>query len=364
MRTLYFLTLVCFLLYSYCLVDPNITLFNHPAWTAFRNAMVQVGYHQRGLSSMIFLVLITALVFEHIKMQSSIKIDPIRVAIATAGILLLSYPFLSRDMFNYMFDARILTVHGANPYLHAALDFPQDQWLRFMHWTHRPYPYGPTFLPITLVPSYLSTGKFLLNFVFFKMMYAGFYIAGVIMLGRIKKSYALFFATHPLVIIEGLINTHNDFIAVILAILGIYYFRRNLTSLPSKLVGWLALVASTGIKFLTLPTLLLGIGAKPSKKMVAVSATCMAILIAYLSFTGEVQEWYFLNFLVFIPFLYPLLRKGHIFSYGLLLSYYPFIRYGEWDSTEKLFMKHIIILSALIINILFIIYRKPAYESH
>ena len=58
------------------------------------------------------------------------------------------------------------------------------------------------------------------------------------------------FATHPLIIMEGLLNLHNDLIGVCLAIIGFYYLLKN-----KNIQARLLLTASFGIKYLTLPFL-------------------------------------------------------------------------------------------------------------
>ena len=57
-----------------------------------------------------------------------------------------SYVAFSYDLFNYIFDAKIITFYHQNPYFHKALDYPGDPMLSFMRWTHRVYPYGPIWL--------------------------------------------------------------------------------------------------------------------------------------------------------------------------------------------------------------------------
>lgn len=350
----YYLTLILLLIYSFVHVDPSMTLINHPLWETFRNVMVQIGFHQRAYSTLLFVIIMTLLVIAHVKIMQIKKINPLRVAMVTALILLLSYPFLSRDLFNYMFDARIVTWYQANPYIHAALDFPSDPWLRFMHWTHRTYPYGPSFLMMTIIPSLLSMGKFILSFIFFKGLWMGVYILGVATLNKINKSYALFFATHPLVIIEGLVNVHNDLLAVVFALLAIL-LRKNIFK-------WFSILISIGVKYITIPGLLLIQHTKTPKRNVIVSVVLFTIFLGYLSLSGEIQQWYFLNYLVLIPFVFFILRQFHIFTYGILISYYPYILYGAWDSQDKLLIKHTIIIVGFIINLLYIKLFHKTYE--
>ena len=271
----YILTLLGLTVYSYALVDPNLTLLNHPFWESFRNQMVVLGYHQRAWSFAIFIILLILLFFFHYWFTKQKKSNPITLSLIIIICLLVAYPFFSHDFFNYLFDAKIFTIYGQNPYLHRALDFPNDPWLRFMHWTHRTYPYGPVFLGITIIPSFLSFGKLILAFVFFKLSFAFFYFLAVFSLNRINRRLAVFFATSPLVIIEGLVNNHNDLIAVSLALLAVYFVLK-------KKKSWLALVfflMSAGIKYITLVFLPL---LSKSKKSVYLSLVLLCFVLLLL----------------------------------------------------------------------------------
>lgn len=333
-------------IYSYALVDLNLTLINHPLWEKFREKIIQLGYFQRNLSTNIYLVIIISLTLIHLLVKNNKKIDPFKVSIGIGLISLFSYPFLSHDFFNYLFDAKILTFYQQNPYLHKALDFPQDPWLRFMHWTHRSYPYGPSWLIISLIPSFFSFGKFLLSFFFFKLMFIFFYLLTVYLLKKINLSSALFFATHPLVIIEGLVSPHNDLVAVSLAILGIYFLLKS-----KNLLGRFFLIFSALIKYLTAP--LVFISPKKKKYLPVIFISLISILL-YLSIKYEIQPWYFLSIFAFLPFYPNLINKINIFLIGLLFSYYPYLKFGGWDKTESIHLKHQIIIVFLTLNIIFI----------
>ncbi len=350
MIVLFGILLALFSVYSYALVDPNITLISHPLWTDFRNVMVQFGYYQRENSSLTYITLIGGLfIFSYFATKKYKEVNILALAGIGALFSIISYPFISHDFFNYLFDAKILTFYHQNPYLHKALDFPNDPWVRFMHWTIRTYPYGPTFLPITLIPSFLSLGKFLLAFLFFKGLFAGFYFAAVYYLNKIDKKIAVFFATQPLIIVEGLINSHNDLLAVSLGIIGVYYLLKK-----SKRESSVFFLLSAGIKYMTAPLFLLFV---PGKYSVKISYLLTLVLILYVSFTGEIQPWYFLNLFIFLPFLGKWLLNWSLFFTGLLFAYYPYIRFGDWSS-GPVGLKHQIMFSFFIINALLVIVTK------
>lgn len=344
---LYILTLISATVYSYSLIDLNLTLFNHPLWDKFRNIIIQIGYFNRDKSFFIYLVLIVAL-FLLSKALIKAEVNPIKLALTIGLITLFAYPFLSHDFFNYLFDAKILTFYHKNPYLYKALDFPNDPWIRFMHWTHRTYPYGPIFLLISAVPSFFAFGKFILSFLFFKLTFFLFYFVSVYLLNKLNKNQAVLLAVNPLIIVEGLINLHNDLLALSLAVCGIYYLLKN-----KNISGRIFLFLSVGIKYITFPLIFLK-KKKNNKLNFLILIACLSVLSA-LSIRQEVQPWYFLSLFALLPIFEKLISRLNIFFFGLLMSYYPYIRLGGWDTIEKIKLKHIIILVFLSANAIYLI---------
>ncbi|HLL60594.1 MAG TPA: hypothetical protein VK338_02665, partial [Candidatus Nitrosocosmicus sp.] len=199
---------------------------------------------------MYIVIILGLFLFHHLFLRLYKELDIFKLTMMICFLLFFSYPFLSHDLFSYMFDAKIFTEYHQNPYLHRPMEYTNDPWLRFMHWTHRTYPYGPSFLILTLLPSVLGFGKFILTFFAFKLLFVAAYLGGVYALNKVNKKWAIIFATHPLVLIEGLISTHNDLIAVSLALLGSYLVLSN-----KNILGRLLLLLSGGIKYTTLPIL-------------------------------------------------------------------------------------------------------------
>lgn len=325
------------------MVDLNLTLFNNKLWDNFRTFIIQIGYFNKRLSTIIFFsgIIIFYLLYFVVK---KIKPNPIKIALIIGVVSLVAYPFLSHDFFNYMFDARIFTFYGKNPYLFRALDFPADHWTRFMHWTHRVYPYGPTFLPITLIPSFLSGGKFILSLFFFKSTFMLFYLAAVWTINKIDKNKALIIATHPLIIIEGLITPHNDLIAMSLGLIGIYLLFNS-----KKVWSRIIFVVSGLIKYSTLPILILS---KKNKWLNILAFIGTLIPLYYLTFYSEIQPWYFLILFIFLPIFPNLIKRIELFLMGLIFSYYPYIMLGGWNSKDKVDMKHQVIIYFFIANLL------------
>lgn len=211
-------------IYSYSQIDLNLTLLQSPLFLKFQFLMVQLGYYQRVYSVLIFTVILLLLFTAYLFLLRKGKTPVISLkntvlligGVAVIGVI--SYPAFSYDLFNYIFDARIVTFYHQNPYLYKALDFPSDNWIRFMHWTHRTYPYGPVWLLVTLPFSFLGFGRFLLTLVNFKVMFSLFYLGNCYLIYMISSAIdpknrswrLLFFALNPLVIIESVVSPHID----------------------------------------------------------------------------------------------------------------------------------------------------------
>ena len=164
----------------------------------------------------------------------------------------------------------------------------------------------------------------------------------------------MIFATNPLIIIEGLVNSHNDLIGVSLGLIGVFYLLIS-KGFKSRLL----FLISAGIKYITFPLLFLSRDKKKMNRFVFIS---IIGALVYLSFKSEIQPWYFLNLFIFLPFYEQLINRLNIFFFGLLVSYYPYIRLGGWDSLEKINIKHWIIGVFLIINIVYLLFSRKKFS--
>src|SRR3972149_9460018 len=171
------LTAIAFILltlYSFSQIDLNLTLSGYLYYQKFQNMMIGLGYYRRPLSAAIYLILLVLIFLTYLKWLKLIRkykisrnqLKWLLLIIVLAGIF--SYPAFSHDIFNYMFDARLVTKYQVSPWHYKALDFPADTWTRFMRWTHRPSVYPPIWIGLSLAPSLLGVGKFTLTLLLFK----------------------------------------------------------------------------------------------------------------------------------------------------------------------------------------------------
>jgi len=336
---IFFLFLVtCFLLlvYSFSQVDLNLTLSPHPLYQSFQKNLTTLGYFHRPLSTSIYisiLLLITAcyLLLARMAKKMSAKQTWLLIILATI-ILLPSYPAFSHDIFNNIFDARIVTKYGLSPWHYKALDFPADTWIRFMRWTHRPSVYPPIWIGLSLIPSFVGIGKFILTLGLFKVMAALAYLGSAKLIYKISQklnqnpSLALsLYAFNPLVIVESIVNAHMETTMTFFALLSFYLFLTH-----KKFLSWVFYLTAIGIKFMTFylaPVLVKGKKYLPHAVTLG-TITTLAFIIWY-----GFQPWYILWTLPFAIFLKKSFLKTLIISMSLAALFWniPLILFGDFN---------------------------------
>jgi hypothetical protein len=317
---------------SYTQVDLNLTLLNWKPYLDFQSKLTWLGYFNRSVNGLLFTLSFIGLTIGYLALVKSahakwISLEQLKkLAIATSFILLFSYSVFSHDIFNYIFDARIVTFYHQNPYEHKALDYPSDDWIRFMQWTHRSYPYGPTWLLITLIPSILGFEKLLPTYLLFKGLFVASYLVLLYYLIKIleyKKTKAsaipvcfALIAFNPLIIIDGLVSSRIDLVMASTLFIALYYHFK------SSMQSYLWLFISGATKFATLgflPLFLIGFNRLKEEKFIY-GLFFLALLTAPLQMLLRgVQPWYFILPLTILPMLYPYLRLKLIVILSLLM---------------------------------------------
>src|SRR3990167_4103376 len=224
-------------IFSYSYVDLNLTISQNKLILSFVDTIQQLGYFNRPQATLIYLLLIiftfSFFIFNlWLFYKSKIGLNYLQFStLASTLILVFAYPFLSSDLFNYMFDAKIILKYHASPYTHRPLDFPNDEWLRFMRWVHRYSPYGPFWLGMSIIPAFLGFGKFILNYLTFKIFISSFHLINTYLIWKILNRVNIktatfgtaFYALNPLFLIEGVANAHNDIVVATLMLASVYF---------------------------------------------------------------------------------------------------------------------------------------------
>jgi Gpi18-like mannosyltransferase len=219
--------------------------------------------------------------------------------------------------------------------------------LGFMQWTHRTYPYGPSWLLISIPLSYVGLQIFLPTLILFKTLAVGGYLGSIYFIERIVKKIfpgkellaVVFFAFNPLIIIELLVSGHHDGIMMFLTLASFYFI------LEKKYGRALLLfVLSVGIKYVTIflfpifsAIVVMQVMKKkiPWKSFIATLLACMFFgVLAASQHSGNFQPWYLLFILPFVAlvgfdaiFTIPAI----ILSISGLLTYVPFLYLGNWN---------------------------------
>lgn len=349
---LYIFSLLALFAYSYTQVDLSLTLSRLSVWQYIEKSFQYIGYFQRPLSTGIYigiLVLLFACSLWLLRLSWKKELAPktIWIMIVVTGIILaFSYNAFSYDLFNYIFDAKLITHYHVNPYLYKALDFPHDPMLSFMHWTQRTYPYGPIWLGVTVPLSFIGFQFFMPTFYLFKLLMAGSYIGTAYFIHKIMQKVdeehslpaLIFFTCSPLVLIEGLVSAHNDMVMIFLATMGIYFLIENKYVRAFFLLG-----LSIATKFATvfiLP-LFMGVLYGHMKKqkinwpfLFVLFSLCMIVPVVAASLRTNFQPWYVLYAMPFAALAvrnYYIAIPYTIFSLFALLEYVPFLYKGDWN---------------------------------
>jgi hypothetical protein len=361
-------------IYSYSQVDLNLTLSSNPYYQLIQNNLINLGYFNRPVSGIFFLIIIllmSVVSFIIINLSKKNQLDRKRIIIIISSIIFfsfISYPAYSHDIFNYIFDARIVTKYHLNPYYYKALDFSSDPWIRFMHWTHRTYPYGPVWLIATLPFSYFGFNKFVLTLISFKMMFVFIYLCNLYLINKIlhfikspdRVTGVLYFALNPLIIVETLISPHNESLVILFFLFSTYFILNK-----SKGYSYLSIFLSAGVKYTTvifIPIFLFWrkiISKTGYEKILLIFLFVLSIPLSIQIYLREPYPWYFIPF-IGITSLLPRVKRFHYyiycFSVGFILRYYPFLFTGEYSKQNLRTELYILFIPPMILGI-FDIYR-------
>lgn len=387
-------------LFSFVFTDPNLTLINRQAFIACQNFLWQNILPNTYLRVGTYLTLTGALMINYLYLikfwPKKIKFFDKKIIITLLPlflILLISYNALSHDLFNYIFNARILIKYGTNPHRVAALNFPNDPWLRFMHNVHTTAPYGQAWTIISLIPYFFGFNKFLLTYLSFKFfaflgMLLSYFFLNKLLNKKENKNFklALLFL-NPLILIETLANAHNDW-WMMWPVLASFLIAKKFIQEKNKNYFWIILIVL--LMFFSVFTKFASLVAIPFLIYYLSKNHLEKLLIFKTKFPEKIKHFidqYFWD-LISISFFLPLLTKRSqcfltwyliwpmaflpllkskcwrnnllIFSFSALLSYVPWILYLPWLNFEHalanvLLYKQVILWSSPLIYNLFLL---------
>lgn len=388
---LWCLTVVGLTWWSYALVDPNLTLLRWDPFVQWQTGRWQELLNPALLAQQYYLIVV-AWWMAFLGVMGMIWRQPtkakewvIPLLVVTVLILFAGHNAHSRDIYNYLFNAKMVTQYQADPHVQTALDFPDDPWIRFMHNVHTPAPYAYGWTWLSLVPFVLSgAGKsFLLTYL---AMRAWMVLGWGVFLGAVwwalGKSDALrtrrwerwsLLAFHPLVLMEVLLNGHNDvwMMAPAAAAYGFLLWKPRRFWQWGAIAGLLGL--SVAVKFVTIVLvpifvghLILELAPKIlSRKWTLLawierlahqwSADLAALALVVPLFTARSQQfhpWYAVWFLAWLPFVRSAWLRWSLLGLSLTsqLRYLPWIQAGFQYNPEVQWQMRVITWSGLILG--------------
>lgn len=353
---LYPIFIVCFIVFSYLFIDANLIYL--------KGLYTGVSLNQRIFVSLFYIVSILLffsfyLYFLLIGKNDKLKKKVLIILLSVSALLVFSYPaIVSYDIFNYLATAKVTFHYMENPYQVMPNEFVSDPMLLFTRAANKYALYGPVWIILTGVPYVLSFQNVVLQMFLFRIFVALFYFGLVYLIYKITKSYysVVFFALNPLVLIETFVSGHNDVVMMFFALLSFYMLRDN-----KKVTSLVSLFLSIFIKFATIvlfPVWMYIVFSKHKKKEVnfdkvfSICALFLFVVLLLAPIREEIYPWYFIWFLSFVALLKKrMLVKtlAIVFSFGLLLSYVPYMFFGEYYILLKLLF--IIVIPAVIAGV-------------
>lgn len=357
--------------WSFSLTDPNLLYINSPQFVAFQASIRSINVSPLHLVSMYIGLIAMSFILYGIGLKAlSEKKSLLRPLVLFTGvlsfILLFANPALSHDLFNYIFNAKMVVIYHANPHIQTALQYMEtDTWVRFMHNIHTPAPYGYAWTYMSLLPFIAGLGKFLTTFLAFKLfMFLGFgalVTVQVLLLQKEKRNvlHIAWFILNPLVLLETMMNGHNDVWMMALFMLSILLLRQKQQPIVLLILSTLFMAVSTQIKLATVVLI-------PIWGVFAYSFVKLRISLVH-SLVGWVQShwadvgsmllffplltsrsqlfhpWYFIWPLTFLPFVrFKLMRVILVlFSLTSMVRYSVFLYLGEYSSQQLLLSQYV-----------------------
>lgn len=362
MGNVYIVASLFLFLFSYTQVDLSLTLSQNNIYQMVEKGFQHIGYYQRPVATGLFVALVVLFFVLYWLAIRAKKLPLWRIIIPMTVILLFSYPAFSYDIFNYMFDAKTVLVYHKIPYTVIPLAFSSvEPWLSFMHWTHIPSVFMPFWILMSLPAYLLGFGYFLGILWSFKAVMAAGYLAAVWFIWKILSRLdpdhatlgAAIFALNPLVIFETLVSGHYDIIMMAFALIALYLYLYK-----KRLASFVFLSFSVATKVITgslLPVFFLGWQRKISLVFMLFGSAVFIVLTK-----REILPWYMIWLIpwyALLPRVKWLRALGSAASLGFLLSYAPFLYFGDYHPPVPM-LKLWITLTPIVLAIVIVLVKN------
>lgn len=341
---------VGFFIWSYILTDRSLIYSQFGPFLAFQNFMWRFADDHLLITRAYLLLVIGmyALYFISLRFINSGNRLNLKfwapVLVFALLVFALSNNALSYDIYNYIFDAKLVVKYHLDPRSTSAMDFiATDDWVRFMRNIVFPTTYGYGWTAISLVPYLVGAGKFFAVYLAFK----GYAILALGLLFLVQRQIlkalgvvgkaayvclALFFLL-PLTFVEALSSAHNDIWMMLLAFLSL------LLLISIKKGSRSSRVFGTFILKISLSFALLYLSSQVKRATIALLPIWGLFVFDAVSKNFELPKLFrkihdfFMSMwgdlaaaLMFLPLLTPLSRRFHPWYLLWPLSFLPFVK--------------------------------------
>jgi len=256
-------------------------------------------------STCIVIALLTGLYFLGIPL---VRTTPVRTIVIFAVIFAIlgfvAGPFDSTDVFFYIAHGWAQAHYSGNPYAHRLRDIPnsiQDpmiasRWmsLNVNPWLDEPMPYGFVFAHLTYGLAWLGGGNWWFTFALFNLLNLAIHAAVSFLLwktaglipGAEPKLILYLYTWSPLIVLQFLVNVHNDIIMASLIVLAFFLLmtERVVWVLPILVTAGLVKYAAFALVPLAVAFVVRRYGWKAaSKSLLLAAALGAAISFPYVS---------------------------------------------------------------------------------
>ena len=291
-----------------------------------------------------------------------------KIIFLTVLSLVCAFPAFSNDIFNYIATAKVTFLYKENPYVVMPIDIRNEQMLSFLHASNKVALYGPVWIAMTFIPYRLGFGNLLITLYAFKSLVAGFYLFLLWFLwkhSQQKLTNLIWFALNPLVILQTLVDGHNDVVMMFLALFAFDLLKRR-----RVLASAFMFVCSILIKGATvalLPVFVWIVWQQARKNDIywnAVwrwSAVSMFVIFLLSPLREELYPWYFIwpmTFLALVPGPIVVLDGAYVLSLGLSLRIVPFLWTREWGDITPVVKKIVTVVPLFLSGSIYAILKK------
>lgn len=220
----------------------------------------------RIMQTIVYLIILTISTILYsliIKRQKEIFKDIKQILIFTGiicCIFLISIPFTSSDVFYYLGIGRLNGEYNQNPYYVSIEDFvksngnmeelEKDTVLMQGYnnvWKDSKVVYGPIWTVICKIVATLSLGSIDLGILVFRIVIILIHILNCYLMYKIsnRKIFAVMYGLNPYMLLEGIMNLHNDIFVICFMLLALYFLVKKKRIIPA--IVFLAM--ATAIKY-------------------------------------------------------------------------------------------------------------------